>query len=614
MENEHKLVIERYNQCKEERSNYITRWKDVENYLAINSDINSNFENTKQPSAKKDVYINDVTGYVCVNNAGDYLAGILWSPNMVDIEVSDYIANASSGEKFEEFYKRVTERFNKQMNHSDAGFSTVLRSYCYDQESFATSGIGVFRSKEFDNQQSECCLTFKNYNVQNSCIDEGANNKISVIYTVYNWRLNKIIEEFCYEDNQFSKELYSQLPEDIKKAYEANKFNERFKLVNGILPNNSYKMNKRGKTGARYKGYWFLEKDKKVFKEEYYRVLPIAFCRAIRIANQVYGESHGTIAVSTVKMLNYITGITVDNIDKTTDPALGIISGALLSGHTLNRSANAINQFNAEAVKDGNAIFNIAQAGDISALINFLIPLLKQDINNIFKLDQLLDFNNKTEMSATESTYRMSIRGKSIAGVISQQKTEMLEPVIRRAISIMEDCEIFGKSLSDMSENSEEEVLAKLQAQQDNDYIPDVIAQAMKDGKQWYTIKYHGELEKLANNELYSALSNFFQFLQFILQIDSSIAYAIDSYKFLSFCKQISNLTNETFVKSEQAYKEVVEAIQEAQAQQQQVMQNAQNAQTLNQISTANKNNADAQNVNNQDYLSELMGEENGQN
>lgn len=598
METEHQLVIERYKQCKEERTNYIPRWKEVENYMAINSDINSDFQDEKHPTQKKDPYINDPTGFVCVNNAGDYLAGILWSADMVDIEPSDYILEQTNGEKYEDFFKSATTKFRKQMNHSDAGFSTVLRSYCYDQESYATSGIGVFRSKEYDNEQSECCLDFKNYNVQNSCIDEGANNRISVIFTVYNWRLNKIIEEFCYEDNIFKKELFDKLPEEIKKAYEANKFNEKFKLVNGILPNNSYKLNKRGKAGAKYKGYWFLENKTEIFKEDYYRVLPIAFCRAIRVANQIYGESHGTIATSAVKVLNYVTGVTIDNIDKTTDPALGIISGSLLAGHTLNRSANAVNQFNSSAVKDGNAVFNIAQAGDISGVINWLIPLLKQDINNIFKLDQLLDFNNKTPMSATESSYRMSIRGKSIAGLISQQKTEMLEPVIHRAISIMEDCGIFGKALSDITADTQEELIAAItQAKDEQNYIPDEIAQAMKDGKPWYSIKYHGELEKLSNNELYSALTYFFQFLQFIIQINPQIVNAIDSYKFLSFCKDISNLGNENFVVSETAYKEVLAQIQQAQQQQAEVAQNAQNAQTLNNLASADKSNAEADNM-----------------
>ena len=291
-------------------------------------------------------------------------------------------------------------------------------------------------------------------------------------------------------------------------------------------------------------------------------------------------------------MLNYITGVSVDNIEKTTDSPLGVLSGALLSGEVLDRSANAVNVLNPQAVKDGSPIFPIGTTGDISGLINYLIPLLKKDITNIFKLDQLLDFNNQTQMSATESSYRMSIRGKSIAGLISQQKTELLEPLIHRAISIMQDCNIFGYSLEDLK--ADETLENRDSLIENEEFIPDEIYQAMKDNKQWYKIAYHGELERLSNNELYEALSRFMQFLQFAISIDKNILGAIDTYEFLSFCQTISNLTNQKFLKTKQEYQEMLEQIQQFQQQQLQEQQKLNDAKALSDVSNANKNNAHA--------------------
>lgn len=594
---EQKLIIERYQQCKETREKYVSRWKDIERFIAINSDVNSNFDTTKTPAQDKDVYVNDPTGFVSTNNAGDYLAGVLWQPDSISIECSDELKEIT-GEAFEDFFKKVTETTLNQINHSDAGFQSVLRAYCYEQYSYATSGIGTFRSKEYDNEQSACCLNFKNYTVQNSCIDEGVNNKINVIFTVYNWRLNQIIEEFCFVDGIFSKELYSQLPEKIKDDYENNNFNNKYKIVNGILPNNHFKMNKRGNAGARFKGYWFLENDKKIFKEEYFKVLPIAFCRAIRLANQIYGEGAGTIANSSVKMLNYVSGIAVDNIDKQTDPALGVVSGALVSGDVIDRTANAINTFNPQSVKDGaSAIFPISQAGDIASVINFLIPTLKQDIANIYKLDQLLDFNNQTQMTASEASYRMSIRGKSINGLISQQKNELLEPVIHRVISIIQECNLYGNIINDMPVDTPEKLELKMKAFEENNFIPEQIVEFMKDGKQWYKIKYHGELERLMNNEQYQALGLFIQYLNFIIQINPQIVYAINVYELLTFLKSVSNLTNEKFVKSESEYKTLVANLEMAQIQQNEMNNAVQDAQINEMYSKTNKNNAEANNA-----------------
>lgn len=567
-EQEERLVIERFRELKTERNKYIDRWKDVQNYVAITNEVNSEFEDNKQPNEQKDVFINDPTAFSSVNQAGDYLAGILWNLNAVTLEPSKFIKDKAQGSDFSQFYKKATEVFLEQMNATDAGFQSILKSYCYEQFSFGTSGIGTFKSKEFENGQSECCLTFKPFGVWNSCIDEGVNNKIDVVYTVYHWRLNQIIEEFCYENGEFSEKLVKNLPEELQNAIDGNKFNQKFKLIYGILPNNSFIMGKRGKKGARFKGYWFIENsESKVFKVDYYNKMPIAMCRAIRVNNQIYGESSGTLAISSIKMLNYISGNTVDNIEKTTDPALGVISGSLVAGNVINRSAGAINNFNPQTITNGQTpIFPIAQAGDISAVVNFLIPELKKDIVNIFKIDQLLDFNNQTQMTATESSYRMSIRGKSINGLLTQEKTETIEPTCHRAISVITDCGLFGKTYSEVQnlpEDTEEQSAYKQKLIKEGDFIPQIIEEAMKDNKIWYKLKFNGELEKLCNAEVYEAIGRFLQYLNAVLQIQPEIVHAINVYEFLELLKSVSNLVNDNLIKNKYDYEEVLKAIAE---------------------------------------------------
>ena len=400
---EQSLVIERFKELKEERTKYIPRWREIRDYVSITNEINSEFDETKQPNEQKDVFINDPTAFISVNQAGDYLAGILWNLNAVTLEPSKYIKEQAKGSDLSNFYKKATEIFLEQMNATDAGFQSILKSYCYEQFSFGTSGIGTFKSKEFENGQSECCLTFKPYGVWNCAIDEGANNKIDVVFTVYHWRLNQVIEEFCHENGSFKSELFEKLPEEIKLAYDESRFNAKFKIVFGILPNSSFIMGKRGKNGAKFKGYWFLDNgNNKIFKVDYFAKMPISICRAIRVNNQVYGESAGSLSISSIKMLNHVAGTTVDNIEKTTDVPLGMISGSLVAGNVLNRSANSVTVFNAQAgTNNQTPIFPISQVGDISAVINFLLPLLQKNIVNFFKIDQLLDFNNQTQMTAT---------------------------------------------------------------------------------------------------------------------------------------------------------------------------------------------------------------------
>ncbi len=590
-EKENKLVIERFNELKTERNKYIPLWKDIQNYVSINNEINSEFDDNYNQSEQKDIFINDPTAFLSVNQAGDYLAGILWNENAITLEPSNYIKKISNGEDFSDFYKKATEIFLEQMNNTDAGFLSVLKSYCYEQFSFGTSAIGTFKSKKFIDNQSECCLTFKQFGVYNSCIDEGADNKIDVVFTVYHWRLNQIIEEFCFTNGVFQEEQFNNLPDEIKKSYEANKFNRKFKLIFGILPNNSYKLNTRGKNGAKFKGYWFLADtaNKKIFHVEYFNKMPISVCRAIR-SNGIYGLSSGAIVISSIKMLNHIAGKTIDNVEKITDTPLGVLSGALLAGNVLDRSAGAYNIFNSQAVMNGqNPVFPISQTGDISAVVNFLIPELKKTITNMFKIDQLLDFNNQTQMTATESSYRMSIRGKSISGLLTQEKEECIEPTCHRAISIIQECGLFGQVLDEMSETTLEEIQLKQKVFEDGDFIPDTIAQAMKDNKIWYKLKFNGELEKLMNAEIYEALGRFLQYLSAILNIKPELVNAINDYEFLELLKKVSNLSNDKLIKTKYDYENLLKAIQEAQQQTAEQNQAEQQSQIMKNFASARK-------------------------
>ena len=594
---EQSLVIERFKDLKQERTRYTPRWREIRDYVSITNEVNSEFEDTKQPSEQKDIFINDPTAFISVNQAGDYLAGILWNLNAVTLEPSKYIKDKAQGSDLSKFYKKATEVFLEQMNATDAGFHSVLKSYCYEQFSFGTSGIGTFKSKEFENKQSECCLTFKPFGVWNTAIDEGANNKIDVVYTVYHWRLNQIIEEFCYTNGQLNKELIEQLPDEIKEAYEANKFNQKFKLVFGILPNSSYTMETRGKNGAKYKGYWFLDNSSnKIFKVDYFDKMPISMCRQIRVNNQVYGESAGTLAISSVKMLNHIAGNTVDNIEKTTDAPLGIISGSLVAGNVLNRSANSVTVFNPQSANTSNQpIFPISQAGDISAVVNFLIPQLQKTIINMFKIDQLLDFNNQTEMTATESSYRMSIRGKAINGLLSQQKTECIEPTCHRAISIIQNCNLFGftqEEIQAMPEETEEQLAYKQQLIATGDYIPEVVVNAMKDNKMWYSLKFNGELEKLCNAEIYEAIGRFLQYLSAILNLKPEVAHAINGYEFLDLLKSVSNLVNDKLIKNKHDYDNIIKKIEDAQAKQAEIQNMIAQSQMAKNMASAGKDGA----------------------
>ena len=309
----------------------------------------------------------------------------------------------------------------------------------------------------------------------------------------------------------------------------------------------------------------------------------------------MYGESPGTLAISSIKIVNHVKGKAIDNIEKNNDPAIGMFSGALVKGNILNRSAGEVTIFNPEAMGDGKSpVFPISNVGDISAIVNYLLPEEKKDITNTYKIDQLLDFNNQTQMTATESSFRMSIRGKSTNGLLSQQKTECIEVLLHRVISIIADCGLYGYDLETLPENTQEQIFFKKQVIENNETIPAVVLEAMRNNKRWYKIKYNGELEKLANAEIYEAIGRFFQYLVSVLQIKPELQAAINDYEFLDLIKNVSNLNNSNLIKTKTEYLAILAQMQEAQAQAQQQQAMAMQGAMMKDMASANKDEAQA--------------------
>lgn len=593
MKSENEIVIERYKELKAERQLYIPLWKDIQKYVAIAQDICYNFEEETNKSKQKDVYINDATTFISVNQAGDYLAGILWQPNAVEIIPNQYILDQlSSDNELDDFYKNVTETTLAHINSSEAGFQTYLKAHCYDQFSYATSGIGAYLNPDYDRGNADNAIVFKSYGVHNICIDEGANNKVNIIFTTYRWRVNKIVDEFATSKGQLDKEKFNSLPKAIKDAFNKQELNKKFTIVHGVMPNLDYQYSKKGIKGARFKGYWLYENERLIFSEEYYKDLPIAIARSIKVDNQVYGVSSGTLAISSIKMLNFVMGILIDNADKLVNPPFGYVSGSLVNGSVIDTSANAANPINEKSLSGKlSPIFNLLNVGDMSPIAQILLPKGEKDITTVFKIDQLLDFNSTAEKTATEMIQRFTIRAKAIAGLISQQKTELLEPLVHRCIGILQSVGAYG---IDVMEEPEKALLF-MQNGKGHRIIPEVIAQAMKEGKRWYKIKFNNELEKLANSETYNSLGQFLMLLQSISAIKPEILHAIKPYKLLELCKKITNLSNQNLIVSEKEFKEILEMIAQQEMQKLQVQNQQINAQTAKTMAQAGKEIANAE-------------------
>jgi hypothetical protein len=296
--------------------------------------------------------------------------------------------------------------------------------------------------------------------------------------------------------------------------------------------------------------------------------------------------------LSSIRCVNEIINGLMITLDKMRDPATGIFGDAISGDAVLDTSAGSLTVFDPTKLSGGNPVFPIQDVGDPTGIINFLLPYLNEKLATAFKVDLLLDFSSASNMTATESLQRYSIRNKSILGLIIQQINDVYIPTIRRAISILWDMGRFGVMPDD------EYALELISRGLSERIIPGEVLEVIRSGKSWYKIQFNNEVEKIGNTDKIDNLIQLMNIMQGLLAVNPQLANAVDWFGLL---KNVSTaLGFDTAIMSETEFRKQVESQAAAQAQ----MAQAQMAQLESQTS---KNNASA--VRDLNGLEDLQGQ-----
>lgn len=582
-----KYIKKLYDELKAEREKYRSRWEKLSKYVGIKSPVQNGATADKQPTEDKDLdkYTYDPTAALSVQQSSDYLKGIVWGngENIFTLEPSDEVLDMADIDEVKDWYAYATEKTLYQMNHPESGLDGALAEYFYDQKWVGTSGLGCFQNAEFKNGTAENALLFRAYGVDTMCIDEGKNGLVEVVFNTYNWRVNRIVQEFCSKKKGFDMAQFNKLPERIRNDYKAGNMNNTHTIVNAVLPSDMYDPTGAGRKKAKYIGYWFsadaTEKDD-VFFTEYFNEKPICVGREEKVRGEIYGRSSGSMLISTIECVNEGVAGIMETLDKMNKPPVGIYGDSLFGDSVVDTSANALTIFNANALNGLDPIVKMQDIGDPSGLINFLLPYLNEKISTAFKIDILLDFSAKSNMTATESMQRYAIRGRSLSGLIVRHKTEVIDPIINRSLSILWDLETLGYKSTDTKAVEDMKKAGKVER-----IIPDAVVKAKNEGKRWYKIRYNNDIEKLTRVEVFEDLTKEINIITALMSVYPDIAEAVNWHKLLADASDAMGFKD--LIISEKNFKDAIKQKAEAMAQMQQ-------AQVANMQSQTNKNNAGA--------------------
>jgi len=259
--------------------------------------------------------------------------------------------------------------------------------------------------------------------------------------------------------------------------------------------------------------------------EEGFEELPISVARFRKLTYEVYGRSSGMMALADIREINALRESVIVATEKNLDPPQGVYDDGVLGGGVIDTSSGSLTVF-----RDTNngqpPMFPLVTVGSISDAIS-RIDELKNSIAQHFNLDRLLDFNNEQEMTFGEAQIRDQIRTASLASLYARQVGEALTPTIERGVNMLFRMGEFG-----VVKDSEEE--ADLIAQGiEPEYVPDVIAERLKAGKDIYEVRYKTKAAQSAKAESFQAITELVQFSAELMQVDQSIVNRVNFHEAL---------------------------------------------------------------------------------
>ncbi len=558
----------RFNDAFSQRSTYEALWQKIASYCGLNK----YFNNERQNNIKTDIEINNSQATISLNQSSDSMLGILIGDgNFFKLKVKDKIEEivknktleTENGEQkrlilsknnLEKYISFVNFVLKEQFFNKDSNFIKNLQKTIKEYFAYGNAGMGVFKNNsnsDITEDFSSSNLEFINYSINNSAFLEGKNGNINSIFLKYNWNSKRIVETFCMENNILNEDKFNKLPDIIKEEYKNHTFNNH--EIAYIFTTNPEKRKeaKKGIYNTNYVGLFIDFNNRYIYKKEYFKRNHIKIIRDNIKTGETYGKGLAANIISEIELLNKITGDAIENIENITEPYLAIYENILTGNKIeLDRNKPLVLKSDDQNPTTNPPIFPVIQPGDISTVIQVLIPMLQQNITTALKTDVFLDFNAKSSMTATETQIRSNIRNKILfANALDFQN--LLNNLIYNSYHIL-----FDEGFYDKKDN--------------------VIEYLEKNNIDWFDIEYTSELAQIQKNSEIQNILSYINTMASVLSVApaESQQEVIKKIDFSKIADKIASIYNSSdFLLDEETFKRKLEAEQQAMAQQSQ-MQN----------------------------------------
>lgn len=540
-----------------ERSNWLNQWQVVGEYV---SQVKQDFEVTHDVGEFLNENIFDSTGTFAAKNASSAILGMLWpssAKKAIKIAPPDDMDDVTEEER--DWYEEVaTKRLTIAMDDPKANLALSLDEYMLDQVIFGTSGVGAFWEDE---------LVYKPFGVKETIIDEGKRGVVNVSHIQYCWEVQRVVETYGIEN----------VSPSVVEKFNNNLLQDKIELLVVYAPRELVEEGRDGNLNMPFQSLHFEKATKHILKEGGFEEFPISMARFRKLNYEKYGRSMAMDALPDIREINVLKEAVIVATEKMLDPPLGLINDGMLGGGIVDTSAGALTVFDVQGnVGSTPPVFPINTIGDLNAALA-RIEALEQSIAQHFNIDRLLDFNNETQMTATETVARANIRSASLTSLIIRQITELFTPLVERSFNLMLRNDQFG-----FIEGTVEAEAAALFGEE-IDLIPERIAERLLNGEDAYTVRYTTPADRVTNAEELDGMLQTIQLGQQLAQTHPESLPYIDVEKVYENSVRLFGAPPD-MIRSSEEVEEIQTAQAETQQQQQQLAQAEQLAGIVGQV------------------------------
>lgn len=394
----------------------------------------------------------------------------------------------------EAYFKAATARLHMSMDRPEAGLQLALMEHFLDQGVFGTSGVATLDGPDAD--ELSLPVVYEAWDVKTMFISENARGYVDTVFIKLEKTVRQIVQE--YGSGRPGDKIASR----VQELYDASKYDEKVEVVKVLEPKSPVR-GKKGVLAMPYRSCHIDMENRTIMREGGFEELPVAIARMLKRAGEVQGRSFGMVALPAAINLNNISEGIIIGAEKQLSPPIYVLDDGRLGGTIVDTSADGMTVFNTSGRPFGEKpIGTISTVGDMTSSKDLKEQLI-QEIMQAFMLDRLLDLNNKTMMTAYETSVRNRLRGESTGSIFARQIMEVLTPTIRRTFNIHYRKGFLGDfpGVPHDAPGARQRRQWKSIGGKDDMIVPDIIKKAVDAGLDIYDIEYISPAQRFMQAE-----------------------------------------------------------------------------------------------------------------